>query len=231
MTVQSSGYEFDALPEEDNEAFIEYALNKLSTVVEYDVDGDPVLITVDRLRLILQRARRLFDLSQVIGEEIESWRDITDYDEARNFLFDVRALAELYHLKKARERSNHVFESVEISKEYKGEIRDLVNKIKERVEQAGLDVIRRESLQKKLNAFLRELDFDRTRLAALTAAFVQVSGSVGEAAEKLEPVVGLFERIMKAIGMGSKELPGLPRPEEQRRLAPPENTDEEESNA
>ncbi|TDK36627.1 hypothetical protein E2F50_06785 [Rhizobium deserti] len=222
----NGGAFFDGLPEDDEHAFLVYSQKVREDVVRVDNDGDPMPDSVILYRSRLVQATDVFSLSDqmlaVVTREIER-----NFGEAKAYLSAVDGLYDLKMLRESRKKFSEVFDAVEISSEYKDHIRLLVNKIKERIDTVDIGIEKRESLFAKLNTFLKELDSDRTRLSALTAAFVQVSGAVGEAAEKLEPAIGLFERIMKAIGHGSKEMRGLPKTEEElKRLPPPEQIDE-----
>ena len=230
-----STVDFSLLPENDDEAFVQFALEQAGTKIRIadGLNGSLELASVNGVKDILRSSQNFFTLSPGIADHLAlAGPAISSNDQAKKFIADLNALSELLALKKARASAGAVFDSVSILEPYKVEIRKLIGRIKERVDSAGLDAAKSESLHVKLNSFLTELDRDRTRLTALTAAFVQVSGAVGEAAEKLTPAVDLFEKVMKAIGRGSKEQPGLPGVEQQRRLAPPENTDlKEETDA
>jgi hypothetical protein len=218
---------FEEMSEDDNVAFLQYISKKVATHVRKDQDGDAIPSSVDHLRIILRQTVRAFDLPEEVSNIFVSAGPITSFPDARSYLANIEALAELGVLKSSRSQSRQIFTSVEILPNYKIEIRGLVDRIKTVVDKSGWPFDRRESLQKKLNRFLRDLDMERTHLSALVAATVQISGAVGESAEKLKPAVDLMERVMKAIGLGSKDAPGLPGLEEQRLLSPPEKLTEE----
>ncbi|WP_018687976.1 hypothetical protein [Ahrensia kielensis] len=215
---------FDSLPEDDDQAFLEYATYAMEEILQLDEEGDPTYSSVELLRVRLAQLTDVFSVSDKIKQEIIDADEISDYVEGRKFLFIIRSFRDILRLKKSREKYNAVFDTVKIRSEFKTEIRDLIGKIKKKIDIAGLEVPRTESLHNKLNVFLAELDRDRTKLTALTAAFVQVSGAVGEGAEKLDPAIAMLERVMKAIGIGSEERPGLPKPEKQKQLPAPETT-------
>ncbi len=123
----------------------------------------------------------------------------------------------------ARADSQGVFTSVEISADAKEDIRKLVLEVKKKLDRLQLEESKKDNLFRKLNIFLDELDRARTTLAAFTAAQVQIASATGQAAEKLEPIVGLFERIMKAIGRGTKQQKQLPRWEEPKQIEGPKS--------
>ncbi|WP_165572206.1 hypothetical protein [Agrobacterium rubi] len=222
---------FDELPEDGELAFIKYALKVKDEIISYDNDGDPIPVTVELYRSRLIQVSSLFELSDETLLAVNTNSAIDNWASAKAYLFGISGLRDIKMLSESRKKHSVVFEYVEIDEHYKGNIRDLVDRIKARIDAADVGVEKRDSLFGKLNLFLNELDKSRTKLTALTAAFVQVSGAVGEAAEKLEPAIELFERIMKAVGYGSKPMPSLPKSEEdQKRLPPPDVSDEEKEN-
>ncbi|MDO9418871.1 hypothetical protein [Pararhizobium sp.] len=219
---------FDELPEDNEYAFLIYSRKLRSDVVHFDNDGDPTAESIRLYRSRLVQAAEVFDLSGHMRDVVVDVVAPNSFAEARAYLSAVDGLYDLKMLRESRKKYSEIFDSVEIRTEYKEQIRTLIGKIKGKIDVANIEAEKRDSLFAKLNAFLGELDQERTKLSALTAAFVQISGAVGESAEKLEPAVALFERIMKAIGLGSKEMRGLPKTaEEQRRLPPPEQIDEQ----
>lgn len=123
----------------------------------------------------------------------------------------------------ARSDSLGVFTSVEIKESSKEEIRVLVQQVKSKLDGMSFDEAKKDNLFRKLNVFLDELDRERTALAALTAAQIQIASATGEAAEKLEPLIGLFERIIKAVGRGSKEQTQLPKWDEPKQIEGPKS--------
>ncbi|MBB3945886.1 hypothetical protein GGQ73_001821 [Rhizobium skierniewicense] len=208
-------------------AFVIYSGRLRSKLVRYDNDGDPQVEDVRLYRGRLIQASKTFDLTPLIIDTINGGGTLSSFAEAREYLSSIDGLFDFKMLADSRSRTSAVFDTVVIRDDYKDSIRNLVNKIKVRIDSADLGTQKQESLFIKLNLFLKELDNERTKLTALMAAFVQVSGSVGEAAEKLGPAVDLFERVMKAVGLGSREMRGLPKSdEEQKLLPPPENLEE-----
>jgi hypothetical protein len=214
--------DLDKLSQNDDDAFVEYAREQF-TRLEYDADGDPTIASASRLRSLLLGALGIFDVSSYLRtgwSEIPAFRT---FDAAKEFVRDLEIMFELHSLKVARASRLVVFETVVISENYKAHIRELVSKIKIGIDSADLPADKSDSLLQKLNIFLNELDKERTGLAALTAAFIQVGSAVGQSAEKLEPAMSLFERIMKAIGRGGSPMTGLPKSaEEQRQLPSPD---------
>lgn len=132
-----------------------------------------------------------------------------------------------FKLLSAKRSHNGVFDHLNIDDNYKGEIRDYISKIKIKIkiEKADIPVSKQDSLLKKLNVFLQELDKTETSLAPFTSAMIQVAAAAGETAEKLEPVMDLFERAMKAIGRGGEGKQKLPRWEAPRQLEGPKDDD------
>ena len=226
--------DYSSLPDADDDAFVQFTQIHMQNV-NYRADGNPDIDDVEKLRTLLAGALEIFDTSVFLRNGWTEFKRIKDYQTAGMFMSDISAIVELYDLKRSRSTKGVVFDAVFISENFKEQIRCLVGKIKSRIAIAELPVEKSDSLYQKLNIFLNDLDKDRTNLAAFTAAFVQVSATVGSAAEKLEPAIALFERVMKAIGLGSNPMPGLPKSaEEMRQLPPPSEeskTDEDQQNA
>jgi hypothetical protein len=150
-------------------------------------------------------------------------RSLIDHASFQQYLTSVDLLVSRYKINLARRRGTGITDIVEISEDAKIEIRNYIEKIKICLDSMNLDQRKKDILLTKLNIFLEELDRAQTKLAAFVSSYLQVSGATGQAAKDLEPAINLFERVMKALGRGSKEQPKLPKWEEQKQLPSPES--------
>ncbi|MEN0040382.1 MAG: hypothetical protein AAF764_03490 [Pseudomonadota bacterium] len=126
-----------------------------------------------------------------------------------SYISELRKVCLVEQIRLSKANSMAVFEYIRIQKEFKLEIRDLVEKVKEKIENSEVELDKKDSLMKKLNHFLHELDQSRTRIAAFSAASIQLASATGSVAKELEPAVGLMERIRKLLGTGSEDNPQL----------------------
>lgn len=112
--------------------------------------------------------------------------------------------------------------SVYLTQEDKITVRHLCDEIKKIIDASNLPGDKRESLLSKLNAFIKELDRDRTRLETYADLMVGFSHAVGESANELRPVVAIITKIGKVFGarQEAETQVRLP-PAETKRIEPP----------
>lgn len=115
-----------------------------------------------------------------------------------------------------------------LDEDEKKHIRAYVTKIKELVDGSTLSTPKKEALLNRLNAFLAEVDRDRTSLQRLNDFMMSLAKTTGDAVEELEPA-WKWARLLAAI-MGvrqEKENAKLPPPAKkiekpkQQQLSPP----------
>ncbi|MDI3562543.1 hypothetical protein [Bradyrhizobium sp. Arg816] len=109
----------------------------------------------------------------------------------------------------------------------KKHLRAYVSKIKEIIDASSLVIAKKERLLDKLNAFLAELDRDRTALQKFNDLVLSLANTGGEAAKEMEPAWKWAKLAAAILGVRqeteqTKQLPPpSKKPEEPKRLPPP----------
>jgi len=212
---------FENLPEDPSEAFVAFEKRARKEYLEDSIDD----VSLDGWNMYLQSVSSFahgfaedFDRGELNGISSEH---CNSYPDAKVRYALIQGAIGRIFAKKVRDQRNGLVVDVELSNEAKIEIRKLVEDIKRKIDDADIGASKKDSLLEKLNKSLFELDKKRTSLGYYLSAMIQIASATGKAAEELEPVVSKFERITKAIGLGSKEQKQLPKWEEQKRLPPP----------
>ena len=154
-------------------------------------------------------------------------------DKTHEFADEVEAYIKTEAMRKlAQENAGLSIDRISLTEDAKNEIRALVEKIKTTIDKAKIEERKKDQLFAKLNAFLKAVDSSNTSLGSFLAAKLQIAKATGEAAKELEPAVGLFERITKAIGRGSGDTPSLPPWEEKKQIeGPPKQIEDHRDSA
>jgi hypothetical protein len=105
--------------------------------------------------------------------------------------------------------------SVELTDSHRAEIHTLLNKIRKIIPHLHVSERKQTAIYNKIAALHAEVDKPRTGLDRLMAVILEVSDTAGEAADNLEPVVKLVERLRGAFvrAKSDSELPALPAPD------------------
>jgi hypothetical protein len=217
--------EYKDLPAEPAHAFIVFEDRLTKRLMRFANTADFDRISLDK------KLKYVTDIDQfvtVFNFEPQKYFDrvkISIFDLASNhfseFYARIQESVSAEKMRLVKQDINQVFTSVELDGDAKIEIRELISKVKLQLDKLDVSMVKKDSLYKKLNIFLDEVDRARTGLAAFAAAQVQVAYEAGLDEQKFERIVGYFERIMKAIGRGSKEQPHLPKPDEYKRIEGP----------
>lgn len=100
----------------------------------------------------------------------------------------------------------------------------MVAHIRETVAKLDISVTKKDALFKRINKLQDEIDRERTGWQAFAGLMIEACDDVGEAAEKLDPVVRLIERVGAALGVAKRAeeaQPRLPPRKEPRKIEPP----------
>jgi hypothetical protein len=118
--------------------------------------------------------------------------------------------------------------TVPLNAEEKKHLRAYVTRIKEIIDASSLVVAKEERLLDKLNAFLAELDRDRTALQKFNDVILSLANTGGDAANEMEPAWKWAKLAAAMLGVRqeaeqAKQLPPPPKKLEQpkRQLSPP----------
>ncbi len=100
-------------------------------------------------------------------------------------------------------------------------IRQLVEAIKQKLEETNIPEDKRRNLFAKLNAFLNEVDQNLTRTAAFFDFVVQATRAANEAGAEFKPLTERIDRVLDMIDKAKKWVDSLPSWTERKKLPPP----------
>mgnify|MGYP003134900072 CR=1 FL=1 len=104
---------------------------------------------------------------------------------------------------------------------HKKAIRELIDQIKEKLDTLDIADNKREALARKLNAFLNELDQDRTRIEAMLLFAVELSRTTREVDKNINPITRTVERIFGFFDKSKTPNEALPAWEERAKINAP----------
>lgn len=106
-------------------------------------------------------------------------------------------------------------DAVELSAEAKGKLHSLIAKIREVIEGANLEEEKKRALLDRVGELAKEVDRSRTQLRVALNMLLDVSATVGEAAENLTPLRKLMDMVIDIFAIARREepkmLPGAPK--------------------
>jgi hypothetical protein len=118
-----------------------------------------------------------------------------------------------FKLRKNRVDTGQAGTLVTIDKNYKDEIYKCLDTIRKIVNSNITDENKKDNIYKKIASLQSEIDRDRTTIYAFFGRIVDLSKTLGDAAENLEPAIQKIERIMAAFYKGTKRIELLPKPD------------------
>ncbi|MDR3419915.1 MAG: hypothetical protein P4L80_01520 [Xanthobacteraceae bacterium] len=124
-----------------------------------------------------------------------SVRDVSD--RYRDFVTAVDHFKVQVQIRNAKSYNRY---SVALDGDEKDKIRSYVSHIKKIIDECSLGKAKKERLYSKINAFLAEVDRDRTRFEQLADLTMGLAHLGAEAAEELEPVRKLLHTINVFMG-------------------------------
>lgn len=110
--------------------------------------------------------------------------------------------------------------SLPLDENDKNHIRAYVNKIKEIVEASALEAGKKEALMNRLNAFLAEVDRDRTSMQRFNDFIMSLAKTTADATEELEPT-WKWARLIAAIFGVRYDAENAKLPPPQKKIEPP----------
>jgi hypothetical protein len=147
------------------------------------------------------------------------------YDSYRRFRQTVDGFTVRIQISHIRLGPAH---TVPLDTDEKKHLRAYVTKIKEIIDASSLVTAKKERLLDKLNAFLAELDRDRTALQKFNDVILSLANTGGEAANEMEPAWKWAKLAAAMLGVRqeteqTKQLPPPPKKLEppKRQLPPP----------
>lgn len=114
--------------------------------------------------------------------------------------------------------------SVRFDTATKQKIRHHVEQVRGVIQKLEVEQPKKENLLKQLDAFLAEVDRDRTRFEAWGAVVIDAAEVLGDAAERAEPArkwIDSISRLIWGAKMDEDEAKRLPAPREVKQIEPP----------
>jgi len=165
---------------------------------------------------LLEAMHRTLEISSTIEFELHRDQDDDFGYSYRNLLRQLDAFSLAYRLENRRSSADLgalrvVFENAE-----REEIHQHISKIRKVIAAADLSDRKSDILFDRLNALAKEVDRTMTRIDTYAAVALDITSAVGQAAEKLEPLVKIIERIGAVFGKAKsrQDTPELEAPEE-----------------
>lgn len=211
------------LPENSEEAFIDFekrlriSLEKASRNdrdENIDQNGNyvgshtPERYYVSSIRAFLDE----YDLD-IDVEDISTLDDATFPHYFRDFFNRINYARTRLSLHKQRSKIAGPGTQILIGPTYKDEINNLLGTIRKIVNQEIIDENKKDAIFTKIAALQLEIDRDRTTIDALFSRMIDLTKTVGECAENVEPLVEKLERIMKLFLKGTEKTKLLPKKE------------------
>src|ERR1043165_8484523 len=138
------------------------------------------------------------------------------YDEYREF----RASVDKYTVQIQISHLRSGVASVALDEHEKKHLRGYADRMKEIIDKSKLAQERRERLLDKINAFLKELDRDRTTLQKFHDMVLAIAATGADAAEELEPTWKWVQLAARVLGV-KQETEQKKLPEPPKRIEPP----------
>lgn len=154
--------------------------------------------------------------------------DLQDISELNNkdfaahfgrFKSKVEYLTTRFRLRQHRVASGSIGTLIAIGSNYKSEVAGLLDTIRKIVSQEVKDVHKRDNILSKIASLQSEVDRDQTTVDALFSRMLDLSQTIGKAAENIEPLVKLMERVKKVFWDAPEKVRQLPRPERQKLIS------------
>jgi hypothetical protein len=149
------------------------------------------------------------------------------YDDYKHFRQTVDAFTVRIQISHIRVGPAH---TLPLDNDEKKHLRAYVNRIKEIIDGSSLVSAKKDRLLNKLNAFLAELDRDRTALQQFNDVILSLANTGGEAAKEMEPAWKWAKLAAAILGVRqeTEQTKQLPPPrkklEEPKRELPPPTT-------
>lgn len=134
---------------------------------------------------------------------------------------EVDALSVRYRIRSTRRHRRY---SVPLDQVERAKITHHLTQLKAEVHKLDVTDAKRDALLNRIAAFESELTRPRARMETFAAVILETATTMGDAANKLEPVWQTIERVARALGMAKekdRDNPALPSPEEQKKLEGP----------
>jgi len=156
-----------------------------------------------------------------IESDIEDISELENQDFATHFgkfKSKVQYLTTRFKLRQARIEIGGIGTLISIGSDYKLEIGKLLETARKIVNQEVKDTNKKDNIMTKIASLQSEVDRDQTTIDALFGRMLDLTQTVGQSAENLNPLLEKIERVKKLFWDKSKKVEQLPKPERQKRI-------------
>jgi hypothetical protein len=218
------------LPDDPEQAFVvlekffrEQSEGKLART---DNSTDQRVIYVDYISKVIAAINELGIAAQ-FETKIPRINEV-DFNTYAEFGKDVQHYRTMLQIRQSRRNKGY---SVQFDSATKQKIRHHIEQLRIVIEKLEVDQAKKEILLKRLDAFVAEVDRDRTRFEAWGAVVIQAAEVLGDSAEKAEPARKWLDSIGRLI-WGAKNdedaAKQLPPPKEVKQIEPPRSSDKDD---
>lgn len=151
-----------------------------------------------------------------IEADVVDISELENHDFAKHFgRFKARVeyLTTRFRLRQHRVASGTIGTLISIGSNYKTEVGGLLDTVRKIVNQEVKDVNKRDNIFAKIASLQSEVDRDQTTVDALFGRMLDLSQTIGKAAEHVEPLVKLMERVKKIFWDAPEKVEQLPKPD------------------
>jgi len=173
---------------------------------------------------IIEYMNHTIAAAEALGLDFLDFFTVPDEDDTSNlssiysaFRKSVDSFTVRIHIRNVRSGPST---SLPLDENDKKHIRAYVTKIKEIVEGSALETAKKEALMNRLNAFLAEVDKDRTSMQRFQDFIMSLARTTSDATEELEPT-WKWARLIAAIFGARYDTENAKLPPPQKRIEPP----------
>lgn len=225
--------DFDSLPECKEEAFVEFEKSVRS---EYEnASRDDRRFHTDQNDYYSgsyapEKAYTMAILAYI--DEYNLDVDLPDIIELSNSDFEshfgkfkskVLYVVMRFALRKNRIENGSIGTVISIASEYKTEVGKLLETIRKIVNQEITDTNKKDKIFTKIASLQSEIDRANTTIDAIFGRMIDLSSTIGECADKLEPAINKLERIKKIFWDNSNKVELLPAKKRQKLISQQDN--------
>jgi uncharacterized coiled-coil protein SlyX len=151
-----------------------------------------------------------------VESEIADISELSNDDFASHFgkfKSKVEYMTTRFKLRQSRIASGSIGTLITIGSDYKSEIGKLLDTARKIVNQEVTDTNKKDNIMAKIANLQSEVDRDQTTIDALFGRMLDLSQTVGQSAENLNPLLENLERVKKLFWDTSKKVEQLPKPD------------------
>ncbi len=212
------------LPEEDEQAFMQLEKKfraemneELNEAEQRQVNNDTAYLSYINRTVAAAKTLHLGILQdfEIPSHRVNLW---DAYQEFNTIVEHYMVQIQIAHGRRVRGYS------VRLDPSTKSKIRHYLEKIREIVDRLEVPLPKKEALSARITALSDEVDRDRTRFDAYAGLALEMAATVGEVAQRLNPVRKFLDSIAGLLGYAKQAedaRPSLPAPHERKRLTPP----------